>query len=78
MGGRAGVSPGLNNVIRSVFNELHYNYLVDRLFGIRHGFLGLTDAGEPLVPLTYDYIDNIHERGESIVSPLEERCGAWR
>jgi 6-phosphofructokinase 1 len=61
------VSPGLNNFIRSVYNELSYNYGVSRILGIRHGFLGLTDAGEPPLPLTYDFIDNIHERGGTVL-----------
>jgi 6-phosphofructokinase 1 len=36
-----GLSPGLNNVIRSVFYELFENYRVKRVLGIRNGSLGL-------------------------------------
>ena len=36
-----GLSPGLNNVIRSAFYELHENYGVQRVLGIRNGYLGL-------------------------------------
>lgn len=39
-----GLSPGLNNVIRSVFHELSDNYGVKRVLGIRNGYLGLNPA----------------------------------
>ncbi|MGB5366601.1 MAG: hypothetical protein WBN14_10060, partial [Polyangiales bacterium] len=46
-----GLSPGLNNVIRSGFLELTHNYGVQRVLGIRNGYAGLNpDAGlEPTV-----------------------------
>ncbi|MBT8469604.1 MAG: ATP-dependent 6-phosphofructokinase, partial [Deltaproteobacteria bacterium] len=33
-----GLSPGLNNVIRSGFLELTHNYGVERILGIRNGY----------------------------------------
>ena len=36
-----GLSPGLNNVIRSVFYELFENYGVRQVLGVRNGYLGL-------------------------------------
>jgi 6-phosphofructokinase 1 len=36
-----GLSPGLNNVIRSGFLELTHNYGVRRILGIRNGYAGL-------------------------------------
>ena len=42
-----GLCPGLNNVIRSAFLELHHNYGVREVLGIRHGFQGLTFKTEP-------------------------------
>ena len=33
-----GLCPGLNNVIRSVFLELHYRYGVKEVLGIRYGY----------------------------------------
>ena len=41
-----GLSPGLNNVIRSGFLELTHNYGVQRVLGIRNGYAGLNpDSG---------------------------------
>ena len=43
-----GLSPGLNNVIRSAFYELTANYGVPRVLGIRNGYLGLNpESGRP-------------------------------
>jgi 6-phosphofructokinase 1 len=36
-----GLCPGLNNVIRSLVNELHYRYGINRIVGIKYGFEGL-------------------------------------
>ena len=46
-----GLSPGLNNVIRSAFLELTHNYRVKRVLGIREGYRGLNPASglEPIV-----------------------------
>jgi 6-phosphofructokinase 1 len=45
-----GLSPGLNNVIRSAFSELSENYGAKRVLGIQNGYLGLNpQAGlEPM------------------------------
>ena len=47
-----GLCPGLNNVIRSAFLELHHNYGVREVLGIRHGYQGLTFKAEPPLILT--------------------------
>src|SRR6476659_5325119 len=36
-----GLCPGLNNVIRSLFLELHYGYGVAEVLGFRGGYTGL-------------------------------------
>ena len=36
-----GLCPGLNNVIRSLFLELHYGYGVSEVLGFRNGYSGL-------------------------------------
>src|SRR5262245_45612798 len=36
-----GLCPGLNDVIRSATLELHYNYGVKKVLGIRYGYMGL-------------------------------------
>jgi 6-phosphofructokinase 1 len=35
-----GLCPGLNNVIRSVYQQLHYHYGVSSVLGIRYGYSG--------------------------------------
>jgi 6-phosphofructokinase 1 len=63
-----GLSPGLNNVIRSVFYELVENYGVRRVLGIRNGYLGLNRAAnlEPL-PLTKEFVEPIDKLGGTIL-----------
>ncbi len=63
-----GLCPGLNNVIRSVFWELHYNYKVRDVFGIRYGYAGMNPAvGMPPIKLTPELVENIHEEGGTIL-----------
>ena len=63
-----GVSPGLNDVIRSLFIELYMNYGVKNILGIRHGYLGLNEqAGEPPVSLSMEIVEDIHREGGTIL-----------
>ncbi|MCS7090282.1 MAG: ATP-dependent 6-phosphofructokinase [Verrucomicrobiota bacterium] len=63
-----GLCPGLNNVIRSAFLELHYNYGVPEVLGIRYGYAGLNPAvAQPPLRLTPDLVDTIHEEGGTIL-----------
>ncbi len=63
-----GLSPGLNNVIRSAFLELHHNYQVQRVLGIRNGFQGLNpSAGLLPVELTCEFVEPIHNFGGTIL-----------
>jgi len=63
-----GLCPGLNNVIRSLFLELHLNYGVSEVLGIRYGYRGLDPAvSEPPVRLTTEMVDTIHEDGGTIL-----------
>lgn len=63
-----GLCPGLNNVIRSLFLELHYGYGVAEVLGFRGGYGGLDPANgvEPVV-ITPDYVDDIHRKGGTIL-----------
>lgn len=63
-----GLCPGLNNVIRSAFLELHHNYGVREVLGIRHGYQGLTFQAEPPIVLTPERVDHIHRDGGTILS----------
>ena len=63
-----GVSPGLNNVIRSAAHELAMNYGVPEVYGIRYGYKGLNPAvGEPPLRLNIDNLDGINERGGTVL-----------
>ena len=59
-----GLCPGLNNVIRSLFLELHHGYGVAEVLGFRGGYQGLDPAQglEPVV-LTPAFVNDIHRDG---------------
>ena len=63
-----GLCPGLNNVIRSLFLELHYGYGVAEVIGFRGGYSGLdpVQGAEP-VRLTPQHVDDIHQKGGTIL-----------
>lgn len=63
-----GLCPGLNNVIRSLFQELHYGYGVREVLGFRGGYSGLdpTRSPEPAV-ITPEFVDGIHRQGGTIL-----------
>lgn len=59
-----GLCPGLNNVIRSLVNELHYRYGISRVLGIQYGYEGLISSyGHPVIELTTTMVSNIHLTG---------------
>lgn len=63
-----GLCPGLNNVIRSLFLELHYSYGVRHILGFRGGYQGLDPAtGDPPIVLTTEIIGKIHKEGGTIL-----------
>lgn len=63
-----GLCPGLNNVVRSLFRELHDGYGVREVFGFRMGYQGLdpTRAIEPFV-LNHTMVDEIHKHGGTLL-----------
>jgi len=63
-----GLCPGLNDVIRSLFFEMHHAYGVKEVLGFRWGYQGLDpeQGAEPLV-LTPELVDAIHLRGGTIL-----------
>lgn len=59
-----GLCPGLNNVIRSIVNELHYRYGINRVLGIKYGYEGLISKyNHPVIDLTPEIVNNIHLTG---------------
>jgi 6-phosphofructokinase 1 len=63
-----GLCPGLNDVIRSLFFELHHAYRVKEVLGFRWGYQGLDPkrGDEPLV-LTPALVGGIHQEGGTIL-----------
>ncbi len=63
-----GLSPGLNNVIRSIVMESHYRYGVKSILGIRYGYNGLNPANnyDP-IELTPQMVREIHLDGGTIL-----------
>src|SRR6476620_157077 len=63
-----GLSPGLNNVIRSLFLELHYGYGVDEVLGFRGGYSGLDPkCGVEPVKIAPAFVDHIHQHGGTVL-----------
>ena len=63
-----GICPGLNNVIRAVVRCFWYRYGVRRISGIQYGYLGLLENSSwPLIPLDPDVVDDIQEKGGTIL-----------
>jgi len=63
-----GLCPGLNNVIRSLFLEMHHGYGVAEVFGFRFGYQGLDPVRgpEPLL-LTTELVRDIHKQGGTLL-----------
>lgn len=63
-----GICPGLNNVIRAVVRCFWYRYNVRRISGIRFGYRGLLENSPyPLLTLNPDIVDEIQEKGGTIL-----------
>jgi 6-phosphofructokinase 1 len=63
-----GLCPGINNIIRSLVQELLLNYGITKVLGIRYGYQGLNPAeGCPPVDLTYEAVEDIHHKGGTIL-----------
>ena len=63
-----GLCPGINDVIRAIVMQAHYNYGVKRILGIQYGYEGLDPAfGHKPVELTPDTVMNIATFGGSFL-----------
>lgn len=64
-----GLCPGLNDVIRAIVLQLHNSYGVHIIYGFRYGYEGLIPRfGHRPMMLDADAVENIHQRGGSILS----------
>jgi 6-phosphofructokinase 1 len=62
-----GLSPGLNNVIRSLVNILWWRYGVRRILGLRYGFEGLNPEIAQVIELTPTEVRDIHRFGGTML-----------
>jgi 6-phosphofructokinase 1 len=63
-----GLCPGLNDVIRSLFLELHHIYGIKEMLGFRWGYQGLDpERGAEPVVLTPDFVEDIHKEGGTVL-----------
>ncbi|HUV01021.1 MAG TPA: ATP-dependent 6-phosphofructokinase [Bacteroidales bacterium] len=59
-----GLCPGVNNVIRSLVNQLYYRYGISRVLGFKYGYEGLVSKyNHPVIELTAPMVSNIHLSG---------------
>ena len=59
-----GLCPGLNNVIRSLVNQLYYRYGISRILGIKYGYEGLISKyNHPVIEMTAPMVSDIHLSG---------------
>jgi 6-phosphofructokinase 1 len=59
-----GLCPGLNNVIRSLVNELYYRYGISRVLGFKYGYEGfISKYNHPVIELTASMVSEIHLKG---------------
>ena len=59
-----GLCPGLNNVIRSLVNQLYYRYGIKRILGIRYGYEGLiSEYSHEVIEMTAPMVSEIHLSG---------------
>jgi 6-phosphofructokinase 1 len=63
-----GLCPGFNDVIRSLFLEMHHAYGVREVLGFRWGYQGLDpDHGADPLVLTQEIVDDIHLQGGTML-----------
>jgi 6-phosphofructokinase 1 len=63
-----GLCPGLNDVIRSLYLELHHAYGVKEVLGFRGGYSGLDPrCGAPPIVLNHAFVDDIHKEGGTVL-----------
>jgi 6-phosphofructokinase 1 len=63
-----GLCPGLNNVIRSLYLELHHIYQAKEVLGFRNGYQGLDpEVDTPPIVITEELVEDIHKEGGTVL-----------
>mmetsp|Transcript_12 Transcript_12/g.14 ORF Transcript_12/g.14 Transcript_12/m.14 type:complete len:580 (+) Transcript_12:71-1810(+) len=62
-----GLCPGLNNVIRDIYNSLTQLYGCTDVMGIRGGYAGFYDTTLEPLRLTDELVDRIHQQGGTLL-----------
>lgn len=63
-----GICPGINDVIRAIVMEAHYNYGIHTVLGIKNGLRGfIPEYGYDVIELTPHNVTNIHHVGGTIL-----------
>lgn len=64
-----GLCPGLNDVIRTITLSLIWQYGLEKVYGFRYGYAGLSSKPPaPPVLLTPELVDEIHHKGGDILA----------
>jgi 6-phosphofructokinase 1 len=64
-----GLCPGLNNVIKSLVTQLHFQYGVKKIYGAKFGYEGLIPSyGHEFIELTPETVHDINDKGGSMLA----------
>ena len=63
-----GLCPGLNDIIRGIVNQCHFQYGITRVYGFRYGYEGLVQRyGHTPLMLKPESVEQIHNFGGTIL-----------
>lgn len=62
-----GLSPGINDVVRSIVLTLNWHYGVRDILGIRYGLRGFASDDAPAIRLDSEMVSKIHHEGGSLL-----------
>jgi 6-phosphofructokinase 1 len=60
-----GLCPGINSVVREIYNTLHHLYGVEEIYGIPFGYRGFYSPDLEYIRLTDNNVSSIHHQGGS-------------
>ncbi len=62
-----GLCPGINAVVRGLVIQLWHRYNCRNILGIRYGYGGLSEDGEPPISLDPDTVADVHMQGGTVL-----------